>query len=209
MLEGYLDAYRALAVRKAAGLDAGRLATRLPPSTSTLGGLLKHLAVVEDDWFHSDLAGNDLPEPWASVDPAEIADWEWTSAADDSPEELLALFEAACARSRAAAAAVGSLEEMSVKTDADGRPWSLRWIDVHMTEAVLGRSRQRPARDPGHQPLRGVTPRRLRARGRCPGRPLRATDGFDPRCHDGGGLASTQKIVPQAAPIARMVKPRR
>lgn len=134
MLEGYLEAYRRLAVRKVAGLDAEQLATRLAPSTMTLGGLLKHLAAVEDDWFHGDVAGNEYPEPWASVDPAEAAGWEWTSAANDSPEELLQLFEAACVRSRAACAAVESLDTMSVRTDSKGEPWSLRWIYVHMIE---------------------------------------------------------------------------
>lgn len=134
MLEGYLDAYRALAVRKAAGLTQGQLARSLPPSSMTLGGILKHLAVVEDDWFHGDVAGNDFPEPWASV-PEEDADgWEWTSASNDSPAQLLELFEAACARSRAACDAVPSLDTMSVRTDAQGTPWSLRWIYVHMIE---------------------------------------------------------------------------
>jgi len=134
MLEGYLDAYRALIVRKTAGLDADQLATRLAPSTMTLGGLLKHLAAVEDDWFHGDVAGNDYPEPWASVDPNGASDWVWSSAADDTPAELLELFEAACARSRAACAAVESVDTMSVRTDGDGEPWSLRWIYVHMIE---------------------------------------------------------------------------
>ena len=114
MLEGFLDAYRGLALRKAAGLDQERLGTPLPPSTLTLGGILKHLAACEDDWFHSDLAGNDFPEPWASVPEELLADWEWTSSPDDSPEELLELFEAACARSRAACAGVDSLDTMSV-----------------------------------------------------------------------------------------------
>jgi uncharacterized damage-inducible protein DinB len=134
MLEGYLDAYRSLAVRKVAGLTQEQLAIAHPPTTMTLGGILKHLAVVEDDWFHSDLAGNDFPEPWASVPADEIDDWEWTSAANDSPEELRAIFDAACARSRAACADVASLDAMSVKTDGQGRPWSLRWIYVHLIE---------------------------------------------------------------------------
>lgn len=134
MLEGYLEAYRSLAVRKVAGLDSDQLNMRLAPSTMTLGGLLKHLAAVEDDWFHGDVAGNDFPEPWASVDPAEAEGWVWSSAANDSPEELLELFEAACTRSRTACAAVGSLDTMSVRTDANGDPWSLRWIYVHMIE---------------------------------------------------------------------------
>lgn len=145
MLEGYLDAYRSLALRKCAGLDQQELARPLAPTTMTLGGVLKHLAVVEDDWFHSDVAGHDLPEPWASVPEDQIAGWEWTSAEHDSPEQLRDLFHAACDRSRAACAAVGSLDQMSVKTDRHGRPWSLRWIYVHMIEEY--------ARHVGHMDL--------------------------------------------------------
>ena len=133
-LEGFLDAYRTLAVRKCAGLEQRELAIAIPPSTLTLGGILKHLAACEDDWFHSDLAGHDFPEPWASVPEELVENWEWTSSHLDSPEELLELFEAACARSRAACAAVDSLDAMSTKTDQHGRPWSLRWIYVHMIE---------------------------------------------------------------------------
>lgn len=134
MLDGYLEAYRAMILRKTAGLDSEQLATRLPPSTMTLGGLLKHLAAVEDDWFNGDVAGNEYPEPWASVDAAGAAEWVWASAADDTPTELHDLFEAACARSREACASVDSLDTMSVGTDSDGEPWSLRWIYVHMIE---------------------------------------------------------------------------
>lgn len=99
MLLGFLDLYRATLVRKAAGLTKEQLARPLPPSTLTLGGLLKHMALVEDDWFTSDMAGENLPEPWASVDWGADRDWELNSAKDDTPPELLALFEAACARS--------------------------------------------------------------------------------------------------------------
>ena len=134
MLEGFLDAQRALLVRKAAGLTQEQLATPLAPTSMTLGGLLKHLAACEDDWFHSDLAGHEFPEPWASVPESEIEGWEWTSSASDTPADLLALFEVACVRSRAACAAVDSLDAMSAKTDASGRPWSLRFIYLHMIE---------------------------------------------------------------------------
>lgn len=144
-LEGFLDAYRALAVRKCAGLSPHQLATALPPTTMTLGGVLKHLAAVEDDWFHSDLAGNDFPEPWASVPDDEADGWEWTSAASDTPGELVALFDAACARSRAACRAVDSLDTMSVKTDRHGNGWSLRWIYLHLIEEY--------ARHVGHMDL--------------------------------------------------------
>ena len=74
--------------------------TRLEPSTLTLGGLLKHLAFVEGFWFRYVLLGEDHAEPWASVDWRADPDWDHHSAADDSPEELCALLDAAVARSR-------------------------------------------------------------------------------------------------------------
>jgi uncharacterized damage-inducible protein DinB len=134
MLRGFLDLYRATLVRKAAGLTQEQLASRLPPSTLTLGGLLKHMAVVEDDWFTSDMAGRELPEPWASVDWEADRDWELSSAKEDTPEELLALFDTACARSRAVVESCDSLDQRSVRTDAEGNHFTLRWILVHMIE---------------------------------------------------------------------------
>lgn len=134
MLLGFLDLYRATLIRKAAGLPPEQLARPLPPSNLTLGGLLKHMAVVEDDWFTSDMAGEDMPEPWASVDWDADRDWEHNSAKDDTPQELLALFEAACARSRAVVESCNSLDQASVKTDRKGNHYTLRWILVHMIE---------------------------------------------------------------------------
>ena len=134
MLLGFLDLYRATLVRKAAGLTQEQLATPLPPSTLTLGGLVKHMAIVEDDWFTSDMAGGEFPEPWASVDWEADRDWELNSAKDNTPEELTALFEAACDRSRAIVEACVSLDQHSVKTGRNGKHFTLRFILVHMIE---------------------------------------------------------------------------
>ncbi len=144
-LTGYLDAYRTVVLRKVSGLTADQLSTPLRPSSMTLGGLLKHLAVVEDDWFAHDFAGRAMPEPWLSVDWDADRDWEWHSAAEDSPEELVALFEAACNRSRSVVAGADSLDGLSVGTRRDGRHWNLRWILVHMIEEY--------ARHAGHADL--------------------------------------------------------
>ena len=83
----------------------------------TLGGMLKHLSVVESSWFSEDLIGGPLLPPFDSVDWDADRDWEWHSAAEDSPEELRALFDEACARSDAIIAdalAEGGLEMLSV-----------------------------------------------------------------------------------------------
>ncbi len=51
MLRAFLDYYRATILRQTEGLTAEQLATPLPPTTMTLGGMLKHLAWVENWWF--------------------------------------------------------------------------------------------------------------------------------------------------------------
>jgi uncharacterized damage-inducible protein DinB len=85
---------------KTGGLDADAMRRTLGPSTLTLGGLVKHLALVEDHYFTHLLLGDDYPAVWAPM--ATDGDWPWTSAADDSPAELRALWLAAVARSEAA-----------------------------------------------------------------------------------------------------------
>jgi hypothetical protein len=93
MLLFALDRSRAQFAWKCGGLDAAGLGKAHPPSAMTLGGLLKHLALVEDGC----IAG-----AWDTSDPGS----EWRTAADDSPEELYALWRGAVERSRTAIAKV-------------------------------------------------------------------------------------------------------
>lgn len=53
---------------------------------------MKHLALVEDSWFHVRFAGHPDPEPWASAPWSDDRDWEFHRAAHDSIDELLALY---------------------------------------------------------------------------------------------------------------------
>ena len=101
-LRTFLNYYRDTIRIKVGGLSQEQLAVALPPSTMTLGGLVKHLAVVEDSWFGEVFLGGELSEPWASVDWEADRDWEWHSAAQDSPEQLLALFDAAVSQAEPA-----------------------------------------------------------------------------------------------------------
>ena len=87
-LLGFLDYQRATLEWKTRGLSDDQLRIALPPSTITLGGLLKHLALVEDQWFTRRVAERPLPEPWGSVDRGVQPDWEWHSAAAHTGEEL-------------------------------------------------------------------------------------------------------------------------
>jgi uncharacterized damage-inducible protein DinB len=134
MLGAFLDHHRATLVWKASGLTPAQLAQPLAPSSLTIGGLVKHLALVEDSWFTTRFAGHAEPEPWASADWDAYPDWEHHSAAGDSPEQLLALYAAACERSRAVYAEAESLDQRSVLPDRTGEPFTLRWMVLHMIE---------------------------------------------------------------------------
>ncbi|HJB08942.1 MAG TPA: DinB family protein [Candidatus Brachybacterium merdavium] len=136
-LTGFLDFQRATFAWRSIGLSAAQLARPSPPSAVTLGGLLKHLAYVEDNWFDRWLHDQPRREPWASVDWAATPDWEWKSAGDDDPEALEDLWEQAVARARVAAQtayATGGLAQPTRRRWPDGRAPSLRWVLTHMIE---------------------------------------------------------------------------
>ncbi|GIG20323.1 mini-circle protein [Cellulomonas chitinilytica] len=136
-LVGFLDFQRATLRWKTDGLDAAGLSATTAASTMTLGGLLKHLAYVEDHWFSRSLRGREPHAPWDGVDWQADEDWDWHSAALDSPAELRALWQASVDRSRAAvseALAEGGPDQLALRRWRDGRSPSLRWILCHMIE---------------------------------------------------------------------------
>jgi hypothetical protein len=144
-LVGTLHRNRRTFAWKTGGLDADAIRRTLGPSRMTLGGLVKHLALVEDHYFTHQLLGRDYPAVWAPM--AEDDDWDWTSAADDSPEEVRTLWLQAVVRSEAAldeALAEGGLDRRLAISDWDERP-NLRRVLVDMIEEY--------ARHTGHADL--------------------------------------------------------
>lgn len=136
-LLGSLERQRATFAWKCGGLDSAGLTATVGASTMTLGGLLKHLALVEDEYFSRRLFGRDWSPPWDSVDWKADPDWEWRTAADDSPEQLLALWHDTVVRSRAAVAealADGGLDRLAERRWPDGRAPSLRRILIDLIE---------------------------------------------------------------------------
>jgi hypothetical protein len=159
-----LDRARATFWWKTSGLVAADLARSCPPSTMTIGGLVKHLALVEDHYTAVALTGGAMGAPWDSVDPGEWPDWEWRSAAYDAPEELYALWRGAAGRSRTAVAALlakHGLDQPTLLTTASGESPNLRrlLIDLHeeyarhvghadlLREAIDGLVGEDPPRD--------------------------------------------------------------
>jgi hypothetical protein len=136
-LIGALDRLRTTFRWKADDLDAAGLQTRIAASSLTLGGLLKHLAVNEDYMFTTKLRGEPLGPPWDPTAWDSDDDWEFTSAADDTPEQLYALWDGAVERSRAgldAALADGGLGQPVHISGPDGQHASLRRLVCDLVE---------------------------------------------------------------------------
>ncbi len=144
MLDQFLDSQRNAVLAKTAGLNSAQLNQRLEPSALTLGGLLYHLALVEESWSEERYAGLESRIPWADVDWESDPDWEFHAAHDLDPEALRDRYRLACERSRAVAADA-SLDDRSVVPLRDGTHFSLRWMLLHLIEET--------ARHAGHADL--------------------------------------------------------
>ncbi len=144
-LLGALHRNRRTFAWKTGGVDSEAMRRTLGPSTMSLGGLVKHLALIEDHYFTHQLLGRDYPAVWAPM--AEHEDWDWTSAAEDTAEELRALWLDAVGRSQRAvdeALADGGLERSLASSDWSETP-NLRRVVVDLIEEY--------ARHTGHADL--------------------------------------------------------
>lgn len=127
---------RATFAWKCGGLDAAGLRQAHPPSAMTLGGLIKHMAGVEERMMALAVTGQRPAPPWDTMLPGDDPDFEWRTAADDSPEELYSLWRTAVARSEAATAAAladGGLDRPVALSFEEGQPPNLRrmLVDLH------------------------------------------------------------------------------
>jgi hypothetical protein len=148
MLLFALDRSRAQFAWKSGGLSTAGLSKPFPPSAMTLGGLVKHLALVEDHYASVVLTGQPLGPPWDAVDFDADPDWEWRTAADDSPEELYALWRGAVERCRAVITRVladGGLDQPAKYTTKSGQSPNVR--------RMLGDLHDEYARHVGHADL--------------------------------------------------------
>lgn len=119
-LAAVLERNRRTFAWKTSGLDEKGLRTTTAASTMTLGGLVKHVALVEADWLAVKLAGQEYGVPWDAVDFDADPNWEWRTGASDAPEDLYATWRAAVERSRALVA------EVVTQRGLDG-PASFAW----------------------------------------------------------------------------------
>jgi hypothetical protein len=134
---GALDRLRTTFRWKTDDLDAAGLQTSVGASSVTLGGLLKHLAFVEAFYFNLKLSGVSPGPPWEAVDWDADPDWPFTSAAEDTPQQLYTLWDGAVEQSRArlaVALADGGLDQLVQASSPDGRRASLRRLLCDMIE---------------------------------------------------------------------------
>lgn len=135
-LFGALDRLRMTFLWKTDDLDADGLRTSVGASALTLGGLLKHLALVETLYASQHLNGAPLDPPW-NTDWDGDWDWPFSSATEDTPEQLYRLYEDAVARSRtrfARATDDGGLAQPAHVADPEGRHASLRRLVCDLIE---------------------------------------------------------------------------
>ena len=135
-LLGFLEFQRATLQWKCSGLDSTGMNLAVGPSAMTLGGLMKHLALVEEHWFSRRLWGREATAPWSGVDWDADPDWDWHSAANDSPEQIRSLWTRFVEQSRACveeALSTGDLEQQARDSHPGDSP-NLRWILLHMIE---------------------------------------------------------------------------
>ncbi|MEZ5379663.1 MAG: DUF664 domain-containing protein [Acidimicrobiales bacterium] len=118
-----LDEERRAVVSQASDLTPDELQARpLPATNLTIGRLVKHLSFAEDRWFQHKLLGLELPVPRRSVDDRDAHEWSFHSADNDSAEELLGLYVAACELSRTATAACASMDTLAALLSFDKKP---------------------------------------------------------------------------------------
>ncbi len=136
-LRGFLNYQRATLKWKSEGLAQDELNVSVAKSTVTIGGLLKHMTFVENEWFWRWIGDNDRLEPWLSTDFEKDPDWEFASAVHDDAETLMANWVASIQLSESIlddCLQSGGLDQLAKRKWPNGESPSLRWILVHMIE---------------------------------------------------------------------------
>ena len=125
-----------VAARNGVALDEAGLRHRLPSSSLSLGGLLRHLALAEDYYLTTKLRGEELVEPWRSLGHDDTDEWEF-EADHFTAAQTYAVFDEAVVRNTArieAALAEGGLDLVAHVDDGNGNHPRLRRLLVDLLE---------------------------------------------------------------------------
>ena len=130
-LEAFLEDYRTAVVTTTSGLSEHNARHRLVPSATTIAGLVKHLRVIEMNWFQRILGDVCKPDLPLAINWNDYAHSSFTLEPGDTLGHLLAGYQQQCELSRQIAAR----HDLSDTADhpALGRV-SLRWIYLHMID---------------------------------------------------------------------------
>ncbi|MGZ4672192.1 MAG: DinB family protein [Ilumatobacteraceae bacterium] len=133
LLNGFLDYYRTILIRKAEGISEAQARTPIEPSDLTLLGLIRHMAEVERSWFRRRFSALDAPPLYyGDHDP----DGDFHPTDGDTLAEAMSALRAEIEFARNATAGV-SLDTLAPDCPSQRIPgWqpSLRWILIHMIE---------------------------------------------------------------------------
>jgi uncharacterized damage-inducible protein DinB len=126
LLRAFLDYHRATLLRKIDGVSDADLRKSPVGSGTSLLGIVKHLAYVEQWWFRRVFADEDVKFPWTEDDP----DADWRIEPDEATSQIVDLYRYSCALSREITAAAFP-EDKARNPKFEG---TMRWILVHMIE---------------------------------------------------------------------------
>jgi hypothetical protein len=135
LLTGFLDFYRAAALRKLDGLSERELRTSRLPSGWTPLELLKHLAHVERRWMHWGFAGEQVDRPWGDNENGD-PDAAWHVGADETGESVRAFYLEQCGKSRRIAEQAGLSQHAATggRFPGPGPTPTLIWIQFHLLQ---------------------------------------------------------------------------
>jgi uncharacterized damage-inducible protein DinB len=138
MLEGYLDWYRVVVVRKVEGLPRDLALRPMEPGILSALGIVKHLGWVERNWSRKVILGESYPVPWNDEDP----DADLRIEDDETVESVIAFYRSEWE----AADAIWSTRSLDDTGESRSQGTvSVRWILLHMIEET--------ARHAGHLDL--------------------------------------------------------
>jgi len=124
-MEIFIDEHRSMLHHCLDGLDEDEARTSLVPSSTTLLGLVKHAAFVEQVWFGEAVQGLSRAELGIVAGPEE----SFALAEGDTIDTVREAHRAACATSRQA---VADLTLDDVVTGNRRGPLPLRWVFLHV-----------------------------------------------------------------------------